>query len=101
MRRASPKSDVSPSFYSGSARQKQIRIAWCELRILQTLRLLNIAISATQIVNVGRLNYSLSYMKAGITICMNLDAERAAAFHAIAHCHHFLGHEYVALITFR
>jgi hypothetical protein len=24
-----------------------------------------------------------------------------AAFHAIAYCHHFLGHEYVALITFR
>jgi hypothetical protein len=24
-----------------------------------------------------------------------------AAFHAIAHCHHFLGHEYVALTTFR
>jgi len=42
MRRASPKSDVSPSFYSGPARQKQIRIAWCELRILQALRLLNI-----------------------------------------------------------
>jgi len=35
------------------------------------------------------------------TARMNLGAERAVAFHAIPCRYQFLGHEYVALITFR